>query len=199
MLMPKTVKIHSSLSSLSVPQTASPTLTLGCVCSVATHSLWSHGLWLTSSAVHGILQARKLESVAISFSRGTSQPRGQTQVFLIAGGFFTIWATRESLSLEWCLEKPMKWCLLFLYPKASSDVLPLTRPLQAFICFQKSLLLEITGIIWNLHCKTTLLSFRKRPNLISSIYTSSLWWIKSQVLWYYKGAFSSIFFFANQK
>ena len=44
--------------------------------------------------VHGILQARKLELVAIAFSRGFSQPRDQTQVSHIAGGFFTSWATR---------------------------------------------------------------------------------------------------------
>ena len=47
-------------------------------------------------AVHGILQARILEWVAFPFSRGSSQPRDQTQVSHIAGGFFTIWATREA-------------------------------------------------------------------------------------------------------
>ena len=35
--------------------------------------------------VHGILQAR----VAFPFSRGSSQPRDQTQVSRVAGGFFT--------------------------------------------------------------------------------------------------------------
>ena len=39
--------------------------------------------------LHGILQARILEWVAFSFSRGSSQPRERTQVSLIAGGFFT--------------------------------------------------------------------------------------------------------------
>ena len=39
--------------------------------------------------VHGILQARILEWVAIPFSRGFSQPKDQTQVFCIAGRFFT--------------------------------------------------------------------------------------------------------------
>ena len=37
----------------------------------------------------GILQARTLEWVAMPSSRESSQPRDQTQVFLIAGGFFT--------------------------------------------------------------------------------------------------------------
>ena len=37
----------------------------------------------------GILQARILEWVAFLFSRGSSQPRDQTQVSCIVGGFFT--------------------------------------------------------------------------------------------------------------
>ena len=49
------------------------------------------------SSVHGILQARILEWVAISFSRGSSEPRDQTQVSCIVGSFFTDWATREAL------------------------------------------------------------------------------------------------------
>ena len=51
---------------------------------------------LPGSPVHGILQARILEWVAISFSRGSFQPRDQTQVSCIAGRFFIIWATREA-------------------------------------------------------------------------------------------------------
>ena len=50
----------------------------------------------SGSSVHGILQARRLEWVAISFSRGSSWPRDQTQVSCIAGRFFTNWATREA-------------------------------------------------------------------------------------------------------
>ena len=41
------------------------------------------------AAVHGILQARILKWVAFSFSRGSSQPRDQTQASHIAGEFFT--------------------------------------------------------------------------------------------------------------
>ena len=56
--------------------------------------LWSHELCsLPGSSVHGILQARILEWVAISFSRGTSQPRNWTQVSRIAGRCLTDWAT----------------------------------------------------------------------------------------------------------
>ena len=49
--------------------------------------------------VCGILQARILEWVAFSFSRGSSQPRNWTQVSCIAGGFFTSWTTREAINL----------------------------------------------------------------------------------------------------
>ena len=49
------------------------------------------------SSVHGISQARILEWVAIPFSRGSSWPRNWTCVSCIAGRFFTIWATRETL------------------------------------------------------------------------------------------------------
>jgi len=53
-----------------------------------------------SLSVYGMLQARILEWVAISFSRGSSQPRDQTWVSLIAGRFFTVWATREAFKWE---------------------------------------------------------------------------------------------------
>jgi len=42
------------------------------------------------SSVHGILQARILEWVAMPTSRGSSQARDRTQVLQIAGGFFAI-------------------------------------------------------------------------------------------------------------
>ena len=73
-----------------------------CVCMLVTQS------WPTlcdpmdcippGSSVHGIFQARILEWVAISFSRGSSRPRDRTQVFCIAGRFFTIRTTREAQS-----------------------------------------------------------------------------------------------------
>ena len=47
---------------------------------------------LLGSSVHGILQARVLEWVAISFSRGSSQPRDQTRVSRIGGRRFNLWA-----------------------------------------------------------------------------------------------------------
>ena len=50
---------------------------------------------LPRSSIHGIFQARVLEWVAISFSRGSSQSRDRTWVSRIVGRRFTIWATRE--------------------------------------------------------------------------------------------------------
>ena len=44
--------------------------------------------------VHGILQARILEQVAFSFSRGSSWPRDWIQVSHISGRLFTNWSTR---------------------------------------------------------------------------------------------------------
>ena len=51
---------------------------------------------LPDTSVHGILQARVLEWVSISSSRGSSWPRDWTRVSCNAGRFFTIWATREA-------------------------------------------------------------------------------------------------------
>ena len=58
---------------------------------------------LSGSSVHGIFQARVLEWIAISFSRGSSQPRNRTQVSRVAGRRFTIWATREALYAEFIM------------------------------------------------------------------------------------------------
>ena len=49
----------------------------------------------------GILQVRILKSVAISSSRGSSQPRHRTQVSCTAGRFFTVWARGSPRILEW--------------------------------------------------------------------------------------------------
>ena len=72
-----------------------------CIRSVV-HSLGHVRLFVTpcteafpGSSVHGILQARILEWVAIPFSKRSSWPRDQTQVFCLAGRLFTIWAMRD--------------------------------------------------------------------------------------------------------
>ena len=57
---------------------------------------------LLGSSLHGTLQARILEWVAISFSRGSSRSRDQTHVSMspsLAGEFFTTAAAAKSLQL----------------------------------------------------------------------------------------------------
>ena len=65
-------------------------------CSVVSYFLRPHSCSPLGFSVHGILQARMLEWVAIPFSRGSSQPKDWTQVSHTAGGFFTIWVTGEA-------------------------------------------------------------------------------------------------------
>ena len=62
------------------------------------------------SSVHGIFQARVLEWVAISFSRGSSWPRDRTQVSRTVGRRFTVWATRDvsGMPMYWSLHKNLK-------------------------------------------------------------------------------------------
>ena len=60
-------------------------------------SIMSNSLQPMDHIVHGILQARILEWVAFPFSWGSSQPRDQTHVSHIAGGFFASWATNWHL------------------------------------------------------------------------------------------------------
>ena len=47
------------------------------------------------SSVHGILQARVLEWVAVSFSRGSSRPRDRIRVSCLASRFFTLYGTLQ--------------------------------------------------------------------------------------------------------
>ena len=59
----------------------------------------------SGSFIHGILQARILEWIAIPFSRGSSWAKDWTQVSCIVGRRFTIWATREDVSKVWVVHK----------------------------------------------------------------------------------------------
>ena len=59
------------------------------LCSVLSDTLQPQGLHLPGSSIHGIYQARLLERVAISCSRGSSQPRGRTWDSCIGRQIFT--------------------------------------------------------------------------------------------------------------
>ena len=71
---------------------------------------------LLGSTVHWILQARILEWVAMSFSRGSPQPRNQTQVSCITGRFFISWTMREAqyfCVLGWC-KSNCSFCIILI-------------------------------------------------------------------------------------
>ena len=53
------------------------------------------------SSANGIFQARILEVVAISYSRESSQLRGQTSSPELAGGFFSTWTTTDAPCGPW--------------------------------------------------------------------------------------------------
>ena len=79
---------------------------------------------LPGSSAHGIFQARILEWVAISFSRGSSWPRDQTCVSHIVGRCFTIWTTKEVISEVIDISPgTVDSSLCFIQPSISHDVL----------------------------------------------------------------------------
>ena len=64
--------------------------------SVVSDSLWPQGLSPPDSSAHEILQARRLEWAAITFSRRSSWPRDRTQVSRVVDRFIALWAPREA-------------------------------------------------------------------------------------------------------
>ena len=72
--------------------------------------------------IHGILQARILEWIVVPFSRGSSQPRDQTQVSHIAGRFFTSWATRGASWEQKSVCLLLKWWVCGEVFKSAPDI-----------------------------------------------------------------------------
>ena len=98
---------------------------------------------LPGFSVHGILQARILEWVTISLSRGSSRPRDRTQVSRIGGRRFNLWATREAPNYKFILLQMIisKWncwvavgcvyvCLHAAYAKLLQSCLILCDPMD---------------------------------------------------------------------
>ena len=69
---------------------------------------------LLGSSIYGIFQARILEWVTISSSRGFPQPRDRTHVSCIAGRFFICWAIREDCSVQF--SSVTQWCPILCDP-----------------------------------------------------------------------------------
>ena len=115
---------------------------------------------LSGSSIHGISQARVLEWVAFSFSRGSSQPRDQTQVSCNAGRHFNLWAIREAL----CLLRPSQ----IPFPPYISIFLSLAR--GNLHMAQHSCRPWITILYWS----------RINPSLLekylANYFRSTFWW-----------------------
>ena len=90
---------------------------------------------LPGSSVHGIFQARILEWIAISFSRGFSQLRDQTQVSHTASRLLTICATREAHKLTLGQVQLANWNdLCSPHPIPALKKSPTLGILMPFIC-----------------------------------------------------------------
>ena len=114
------------------------------------------------SSVHGILQARVLEWVAMPSSRGSSQPRDQTHIFMspaLAGGFFTTSTTWESplIIREMQIKTRMRY---HVTPLRTAIIKRVTnnkcwsgcreeRPLL-YCCWKSKLIQPLWGTVWRL-------------------------------------------------
>ena len=96
------------------------------------------------SSVHGILQARVLEWVAISFSRGSSRPRDRTPVSWIAGRCFNLWAISICLFQTNDPEEPCMHARSVVSNSLWSHELQPTRLLCPFRIFQARILERVT-------------------------------------------------------
>ena len=102
-LLEKEMATHSTLLTWEIPWTEKPgSLQSEWVSSVTSVNLTlcnHRDCSLPDSSIHGILQARILEWVAMSPYRGSSWPKDQIHVpcgFSFASGFFYLWATGEA-------------------------------------------------------------------------------------------------------
>ena len=92
------LELLGTISSMISTMSATWKLKVKFSCTVVSDSLSPMDCSLPGSSVHGILHARVMEWVSISFSGGFSWPRDQTLVSCTAGRFFTNWATRSAFS-----------------------------------------------------------------------------------------------------
>ena len=109
---------------------------------------------LLNSSVHGIFQVIVLKWIAISFSRGSSQPRDRTQVSRIVDRHFTVWATREvssGLYINFISDICLRGCnytvVIAVYPRRENKIPESTLPyrldlFQGPVSFMDKLLLS---------------------------------------------------------
>ena len=130
------------------------------------------------SSVHGILQTRIPERVAISFSRGYSQPRDWIHVSCIAGELFPTKPPGKTLyTIEWDKESPQVLSRCSVYVRHVSDLL-LCSPtcnstFVSCVCFIKCRYLYFRGI-----SKTILFCIYliiRSDQISHSVMSDSLW------------------------
>ena len=91
---------------------------------------WTVGTYHAPPSM-GFFQARVLEWVAISFSRGSSQPREWTWVFCIVGRCFTVWATISLVSSgKYCPLRQFMSALFIADKKAAIQVFSNQEPVK---------------------------------------------------------------------
>ena len=113
-----------------------------------------HGLYSPpDSSVHGILQARILAWVAMSFSRGSSSPRDQTWVSCIAGRFFTAEPLKGSPFFPTAIKCLIKSPQVGTHHFCSMSLLCLPLPDKAIKPFFSTLPKTVSDLSW--HRSTT--------------------------------------------
>ena len=110
------------------------------------------------SSVHGILQARIPEWVAIAFPRGSSGPRDQTQVSHVAGRLLTVWGTGEARCEHLCFQ------LCHMIPRAVG----LLAEFSFFLCFGDPVFeLHPPSVSTQRHCWGKFMSYLSCLNVLS--------------------------------
>ena len=115
---------------------------------------------LPGSSVHGIFQARVLEWVVISFSRGSSRPRDRTQVSrivsktlytqILRSGFFGSWGGSIFNFLEelpYCFSQ---WLQQFIFSPTAHRVLFSPHPYKHLLFIVFLMIAILTGVWWYL-------------------------------------------------
>ena len=115
--------------------------------------------------VRGILQAIILVRVAFPFSRASSQPRDQTHVSRIAGGFFTSWATGNTgvgslFLLRWNLLDPG---IKPESPALQTDSLPTELSGKPSKCWQGIKLTNVAKVLMSIFSNSQGLSSTSLP------------------------------------
>ena len=131
----------------------------------------------------GILQARILEWIAMPSSRGFFQSRDRTLVSRIAGGFFTVWATREAQEYWSCLPCPPSGNLSDTEIEPTSLVSCIGRwGLLFFGFFTTSATWEAQFLFWALYRSKLWASlFKSEMNKFAFTVYNNYWFIVSIV------------------